>query len=119
MDYTSLIGPAVVAAGVSGLISVAQIVVSAPNARRMHAERLAFDHQKFTADSQLAERKFEIDKELAERKATADIALAQRRFSLDRAFATWKRRSELAEQALIRFNEAQKVLQWVRSRGIP
>jgi len=117
MDYTSLIGPAVVAAGVSGLISVAQIVVSARTARRMHTERLAFDHQKFAADSQLAERKFEIDKELAERKAAADIALAQRKFALDRAFATWKRRSELAEQALIRFNEVQKVFLWVRNRG--
>jgi len=49
----------------------------------MHTERLAFDHQKFAADSQLAERKFEIDKELAERKAAADIALAQRKFALE------------------------------------
>jgi hypothetical protein len=52
MDFSSLIGPAVVAAGVSGVISVISLVVSNRTARRLHTEKLGFD-------SQLAERKFQ------------------------------------------------------------
>jgi hypothetical protein len=100
MDWTSIIGPAVVAAVVSSAVSVIGFVVSNRTARAIHREKLEFD------------------KDLAERKAKADIALAERKFALDRDFSTWKRLSELAEQALVSFNQVEKVFRWVRSPGM-
>jgi len=108
--FTTPTGIAVIAAGSSFVAGLLGTTISSWTTRVTHRQRLAVDER-------LAARKLEFDKELAERRATADIALAQKKFSLDRAFATWKRRSELAEQALIRFNETQKVFQWVRSPG--
>lgn len=100
MDWTSLIGPAVVAAGVSAIISIISMIVSTRLARHLHSEKLEFDQQ-------LAERKFEFDKDLAERK-----------FRYDRDLHDHKRKTELAEQALIAFYEASDVFVLVRSRGI-
>lgn len=100
MDWGSLIGPAVVAAGVSGVISVIGLVVTTRTAQALHADKLKFDQE-------LAERKFTFDKELAER-----------RFTYDRALHDHKRKTELAEQGLTAFYEARDVFLWVRSPGI-
>jgi hypothetical protein len=100
MDWGSFIGPAVVAAGVSGAISVVGLIVSTRTARGIHSEKLAFDRD-------LAERKFEFDKDMAERK-----------FKFDRELHDHKRRTELAEQALTAFYEARDVFVWVRTRGM-
>lgn len=108
MDWASLIGPAVVAAGVSGIVSVVGIFVSAGTARSIHTERLAFDKV-------LAERKFEFDKDLAERKAAADLALAEKKLELDARLADRKRRQELAEEVLSGFYQMADTIRAIRS----
>jgi hypothetical protein len=97
MDWTSLIGPAVIAAAVSGVISIVGLVVSTRTARAIHSEKLVFDRN-------LAERKFEFDKDLAERK-----------FRYDRDLHDHTRRVELAEDVLTAFYRVQVVLVHVRS----
>jgi hypothetical protein len=108
MDWTSLIGPAVVAATISGLVGGVGIWISARTARRIHAEKLAFDEKqverKITADIDLAERKFKFDSDLAER-----------RFIYDRRFNDHKRRVELAEEVLAGFLRVRDILREVRS----
>jgi len=108
MDWGALIGPAVVAAGVSGFISVVGLVVSTRTARAIHAEKLAFDRdqaaQKLAFDERLAERKFEFDKELAERK-----------FQYDHDLHDHKRRVELAEEVLSSFYQMVDIIKAIRS----
>ncbi len=57
MDWTSLIGPAVIAAVVSGIVAVIGFIVSTTTARTIHTEKLDFDRH-------LAQQKFEFDKDL-------------------------------------------------------
>lgn len=97
MDYTSLIGPAVVAAGVSGVVSIVGLITSNRTARDIHREKLDFDRK-------LTEQKFEFDKNLAERK-----------FEYDREFHDHKRRVELAETILSEFLQMNDVIQAARS----
>jgi hypothetical protein len=97
MDYTSLIGPAVIAAVVSGIVSIVGLITSSRTARTIHREKLEFDHK-------LAQQKFEFDKDLAERK-----------FKYDREFHDHKRRVELAETILSDFMQMSDVIQAVRS----
>jgi hypothetical protein len=106
--WTSLIGPAVVAAVVSSLVSVIGILISAWTARRIHTERLAFERDQ-------AERKFTYDVGVTEAKIRADTALSEKRVELDRKFATWKRRMEFAEEILADFYEARDIIQAARS----
>lgn len=96
MDFSQLIGPAVVAAGVSGVITIIGFFISASTAQKLHKERLA-------ADELLAERKFKFDMELAERKLNLDAKL------LDR-----KRQVELAECTLADFYQVRDIFTWVR-----
>jgi hypothetical protein len=100
MDYTSLIGPAVVAAIISSVVSGIGIWISTSTTRSIHNQRVAFE------------------REQAERRVNAEIALAERKLALDRQLDHYKRRVQLAEQALIAFYEARDVFTWVRSRGI-
>jgi hypothetical protein len=99
MDYTSLIGPAVVAAVISGLISGIGIVISARTTRAIHSERLAFD------------------REQSEHRVNAEIALAEKKVTLDRALAAWKRKTEFAEEVLTDFYKAREVIDAARSPG--
>jgi hypothetical protein len=118
MDWGALIGPAVVAAGVSGFISVVGLIVSTRTARAIHTEKLAFDRElaerKFAADEKLAERKFEFDKLLSTHKLEADTALTQRKVQLDAAFADRKRRQDLAEQILSGFYQVRDATRAIR-----
>jgi hypothetical protein len=75
MDWTSLIGPAVVAAGIAGIVSVITLVMNRATTLTTHSQRLAFEGEQ------------------SERKSSADIALAQQKLPLDREFAAWKRRT--------------------------
>ena len=50
MDWTSLIGPAVVAAVISGLVSTIGIVISTRATRAIHAEKLSADADLASAD---------------------------------------------------------------------
>jgi hypothetical protein len=110
MDATSLIGPAVVAAVISGLVSGIGILLSTRTARAIHTEKLAFDREQ-------AERKMTADIELGERKLTADIALAARKFEYDRDLDAWKRRTSLAEEVLADFYQAKDIIDAARSPG--
>ncbi len=122
MDWGSLIGPAVVAAGVSGVISVIGLVVTTRTARTLHADKLKFDERlaerKFESDKELAERKFRFDKELAEHRVQLDAALAEKKFAFDKAMIAWRRRYELAEQVLAAAYEARDALSFARARLI-
>jgi hypothetical protein len=100
MDYHSLIGPAVVAAVISSVVSGIGIWLSSRTAQAVHRERLSFD------------------REQSERRTNAEIALAETKFALDRQLNDHKRHAELAERTLIAFYEARDVFAFVRSRGI-
>src|SRR5258708_5111977 len=100
MEASDLIGPAVVAAVIAGVVSTIGIWISARTTKSVHAEKLTFD------------------RELAERKVNADIELAKTKLALDQGLINWKRRHELAEQALIVFYEARDVLAFARTRVI-
>jgi hypothetical protein len=100
MDWTSLIGPAVVAAAIAGIISVITLVMNRATTLTTHAQRLAFDRDQ------------------AERKVSADITLAEKKLGLDREFAAWKRRAEFAEEVLTDFYQAHDVIMGARSPGI-
>jgi hypothetical protein len=110
MDFSPVPRPVVVAALVSGFITIIGMIVSNRTARAIHTEKLA-------SDSDLAERKFTFDKNLSERKVAADTALAEKKLALDRAFAAWKRKTELAEQVLADFYEARDIIAAARSPG--
>ena len=110
MDWTALIGPAVVAAVISGLVSAIGIWISARTARGIHAEKLSFDAEQ-------AAKRSEAELALAERKIDADIALAEKKFALDRGLAAWRRRTEFAEEVLGDFYRARDIIQAARSPG--
>jgi hypothetical protein len=97
MDWQSLIGPAVVAAAVSGAISFISMIISTRTARQLHSERL-------DAEQRLLARKFEFDKELAQRK-----------FNLDRSQLIQKRRFELAETLLADAYRFRDLMAFVRN----
>ena len=119
MDGTSLIGPAVVAAGVSGAVAVVGFLLSARTTRAIHGERLNFDKElaerKFAFDSKLAQQKLTSDHELAEWKAQADVNLAEKKIKLDAAFADRKRQQDLAEEVLSGFYQMHDLLRRIRT----
>jgi hypothetical protein len=67
IDWTTLIGPAVVAGVIAAAVSIIVAVINRATLRAMHRERL------------------DLDRDLADRRANADIALAERKVALDRA----------------------------------
>jgi len=87
---------ALVGGSVAAVVSLLVAIINQLSVRSMQKEKLDFD------------------RELAERKVNADIALAEKKFALDQALASWKRRSDLAEQALINFYEARTILRRAR-----
>jgi hypothetical protein len=99
IDWTTLIGPAVVAGVIAAAVSIIVAVINRATLRAMHRERLAFD------------------RDLADRRANADIALAERKVDLDRALEAWKRRTEFAEEVLGDFYQARDIIQSARSPG--
>jgi len=116
MDWTSLFGPAVVAAGVSGFISIVSMIISARAALQLHSDKLQFDQEqtqrKIESDISLAERKFQADQDLAERKLSFDKLIAERKFRYDTDLHDHQRRVELAEQALTAVHEAKGALRF-------
>lgn len=91
MNWSSFIGPAVVAAAVSGVVTIVGFLLNRSTSLTMHRQKL------------------EADRDLAERKVNADISLAEKKFELDRQLADWKRRTELAEQILAHFYKARDI----------
>lgn len=97
MDWGALVGPAVVAAVVSGVISVVGMFVSRATTVRLHSEKL------------------DTDRALAERKVQADIDLAREKFDYDRRQAVFRRRFELAEKLLADVYRFRSMMRFVRS----
>ena len=92
-----LIGPAVVAAAVSGIVTTIGFFINRSTTLATHKEKLA-------ADQSLAERRFGFEKELAERKVRLDMQAQDRR-----------RRQELAEELIAGFHEVADIMRSVRS----
>ena len=107
MDWTSLVGPAVVAAVISGLVATVGIWISARTARRIHTEKLRFDREEaertIVREVEVTEAKIKADNALVERRFEVDQKLAERRFAYDCRFNDHKRRVELAEEFADRF----------------
>jgi hypothetical protein len=82
---TPYIGPAVIAAGVSGIVSIAGFIVSGRTAQHIHTEKLAFDGKQ-------TERRATAEIALVEHRAAHDMALAERKIALDQELAVWQRR---------------------------
>jgi hypothetical protein len=100
MDWISLIGPALVAAGVSGAIAVMGFIVTTRTVRRLRADRLEFDFA-------LSAHKFNLDKALAEIRAAADRH--------DHDLSELKRTTELAERAVAQFRQVKDIIAASRS----
>jgi hypothetical protein len=94
-----LLGPAIVAAAVSGVISLCGVWVTRSTTIRVNRER------------------FDFDRRLAEQKRSDELQLAERRFQYDRDLHDHKRRVELAEEILTAFYNFAEVLREVRSPG--
>lgn len=95
--WTMLIGPAVVAALVSGIVAVIGFFITTGAAKAMHREKLAFDERQ------------------AERRTDAEIALAEKSFSLDCALADRKRKQDLAEEVLAGFYRVNDLVLAIRA----
>lgn len=104
--------PTIVAAAVGGSVALVVAIISAIVNRwtvlSVHTEKLGFDKDQ-------AERRTTAEIELADRRASHDRDLAERRFRYDRELGVWKRRSELAEEVLTLFYEAQQAIVVARS----
>lgn len=96
MDW---VGPALVAAAVSGVVSTVGFLVNRSTTLATHREKLQ-------ADRDLAERKFDFDKSIVEQK-----------FKYDRDLNDHKRRVELAEIVLSDFYQMADALRQIRSPG--
>jgi hypothetical protein len=100
MDWISLIGPALVAAGVSGAIAVMGLIVTTRTVRRLRADRLEFDFA-------LSAHKFNLDKVLTEIRAAANRH--------DHQLSELKRTTELAEGAVAQFQQMKDIIAASRS----
>ncbi|CAA6603763.1 conserved hypothetical protein [Rhodospirillaceae bacterium LM-1] len=88
MDFGLLIGPAVVAAVISGLVATIGFLITSGTSITLHKEKLK-----------------------------ADIDLAERKFALDARLADRKKRQDLAEEVLSGFYEVRDVMMSIRSPG--
>ncbi|OCJ05395.1 hypothetical protein A6U86_29500 [Rhizobium sp. AC27/96] len=86
MDFATLMGPAVVAAGVSGVITVVGMLITKSTTIGVHREKIQ-------ADQELARQKFDYDKQQA----------------------IFKRRFELAEQILTDAYKFRSLMNYVRN----
>lgn len=96
MDYASLIGPAVVAAAVSGIVTIVGNFLSNRSSRSINSEKIASE------------------KDLAERKFQAETDLAERRFKHEQALHDYRRTVEFGEDLLSSFYKLKDVVRSVR-----
>jgi hypothetical protein len=97
MTFEELIGPAVVAAIVSGAVSIFGSIFSNRSLRKINGEKIA-------SEERSAERKFEFEKELSERK-----------FFYERSLHDYRRRVEFAEELLTSFYKLKDTIRAIRS----
>jgi len=91
MNVDSVVGPAVIAAFVSGVITIIGFAINRATTRELHTQRLDADFK------------------LLERKAGADIELARLKLKLDRDMEQWRLRTAFAEEILADFYKARDV----------
>ncbi|MGJ4928617.1 hypothetical protein ACQR1I_14170 [Bradyrhizobium sp. HKCCYLS2038] len=96
MTLNELIGPAVIAAVVSGLVSLIGNIFSNRSSRTINSDKIA-------SELHLAERKFDFEKELAEK-----------RFRYERELHDYGRRVEFAEDVLASFYKLQDTIREIR-----
>jgi hypothetical protein len=95
--------PALLAAGVSGVVSVAGLIVTTGALRRLRAEKLE-------SDRALAERLFKLVQALAERHAAIDRALAELKSKNDHDQSELNRMIGLADQAIVQFHQIKRTV---------
>jgi hypothetical protein len=109
MDWIMpFLSPALLAAGISGIISVAGLIVTARAVRRLRAEKLE-------SDRALAERLFKLVQALAERHTAIDRALAELKSRNDHDLSELNRMIELADQAIVQFQQIKRTVDAARS----
>jgi hypothetical protein len=96
---SDFLGPALVAAIVSGVISLVSMLVNRATTIRMSRERFAFE------------------KTLAEQKRSDELQLADRKFDYERDLHDHRRRVELAEEVLADFYQSADIVRAIRSVG--
>ncbi|NOJ40328.1 hypothetical protein [Bradyrhizobium australiense] len=96
MTINELIGPAVVAAVVSGFVTIIGNIFSNRSSRTINTEKIA-------SESNLAERKFEFERELSER-----------RFWYERELHDYRRSVEFAEELLASFYKLKDTIREIR-----
>jgi len=96
MNWNDLVGPAVVAAIVSGFVTILGNIFSIRSSRSMNAEKIA-------SEKALAERKFEFETDFAERK-----------FRYEQAMHDYRRRVEFGEELLAAFYKLKDTVRSVR-----
>jgi hypothetical protein len=97
VSWNDLIGPAVVAAVVSGFVSIIGNLFSNSAAKRIHSDKLLFDER------------------IAEKKFSYDVDLAERKFRYDTGLHDHKRRVEFAEEILAGFYKFKDIIAVARS----
>jgi len=101
-------GPALVATGACGVISLVGLIVTTRAVRRLRAEKLE-------SDRALAERIVNLVHALAERHATVDRTLAELKSKNDHDLSELDRITKLAEQAIIQFHQIKRTVDAARS----
>jgi hypothetical protein len=100
MNWISLIGTAMVAAGVSSVVAVVGSVITARRLRRLQADRLEFDFA-------LAAHKLNLDNTLVAIRAAAE--------RYDRDLSELKRTTDIAERAVAEFYQVKDIVDAVSS----
>src|SRR3984957_9886527 len=96
MTLNDLIGPAVVAAFVSGVVTILGNVFSIRSSRSINSEKIA-------SEKELAESKFDFEKDIAERK-----------FRYEQELHDYRRRVEFAEELLAAFYKLRDIVLSIR-----
>jgi hypothetical protein len=96
MNVDDLIGPAVVAAIVSGVVTFVGNIYSIRSSRSINSEKIA-------SEKELAERKFKFDTDLAEKK-----------FRYEQALHDYRRRVEFGEELLTSFYKLKDTIRSIR-----
>lgn len=108
-DWSVYVAPAVIAAVVSGAISIVGFTMNTITMKNIHREKII-------ADKELARERFDYDMQLAEKRFEFDTALSERKILLDIGAKTHQVRQSLAEELLAGFHEAEVAVRGIRSR---
>jgi hypothetical protein len=107
IDWENVIGPAVVAALISGVVAVVGFVMSMRTLRTNNEIRMAFDREQAIKRSELEldilNRKHNIDMDLLKKKADTEIEIAEKKIHFEKNMLSWKRKFEISERIISEF----------------